>query len=80
MHDAVSLEQIGVPAAVICTAPFRGEGEAQARMLGLPEVRLAPVAHPVSTLSAEELAARAAEALPLVLAAWRAPTAMTNDK
>ena len=71
MHDAVNLEVIGVPAAVICTAPFRGEGEAQARMLGLPEVRLAPVTHPVSTLSADELAARAAEALPLVLAAWR---------
>ena len=78
MHDAVNLEVIGVPAAVICTAPFRGEGEAQARMLGLPEVRLAPVTHPVSTLSADELAARAAEALPLVLAAWRAST--RNDK
>ncbi len=71
MHDAVSLEQIGVPAAVICTIPFRGEGEAQAQMLGLPKVRLAPVTHPVSTLSAEELGARAAEALPLVLAVWR---------
>jgi hypothetical protein len=71
VHDAVNLERIGVPAAVICTMPFRGEGEAQARMLGLVEVRLAPVTHPVSTLSADELAARAAEALPLVLAAWR---------
>ncbi len=78
MHDAVRLEQIGVPAAVLCTAPFQAEGEAQARALGLPEVRLVPVTHPISTLSADALAARAAEALPLVVAAWCAAT--TNDK
>lgn len=71
MHDAVNLEGIGVPAAVICTAPFQAEGEAQARALGLAGARLVPVTHPVSTLSADELAARAVEALPLVLAAWR---------
>jgi len=72
VHDAVKLEQIGVPAAVLCTAPFQAEGEAQARALGLTEVRLVPVTHPVSTLSADALAARAAEALPRVVAAWRA--------
>ena len=72
MHDAVKLEQIGVPAAVLCTAPFRAEGEAQALALGLPEVRLVPITHPVSTLSADVLADRAAEALPRVVAAWRA--------
>ncbi len=77
MHDAVRLEQIGVPAAVICTAPFRAEGEAQAQALGLSQVRLVPITHPVSTLSPDALAARAAEALPHVLAAWRAAT---NDK
>jgi len=73
VHDAVNLEQIGVPAAVICTAPFKAEGEAQAKALGLAEVRLVPITHPVSTLSADELVARAAEALPLVLTAWRDP-------
>jgi len=71
VHDAVRLEQIGVPTAVICTGPFTAEGEAQARALGLPEIRLVPITHPVSTLSAEGLAARAAEALPMVVAAWR---------
>lgn len=71
MHDAVTLEGMGVPAAVICTAPFVAEGEAQAKALGLPEVRLVPVTHPLSTLAAGELAARAAEALPRILAAWR---------
>ena len=72
MHDAVNLERRGVPTAVICTAPFRAEGEAQARALGLPAVRLVPVTHPVSTLSPDALAARAAEALPQILAAWQA--------
>ena len=69
---------MGVPTAVICTAPFAAEGEAQAQALGLPEVRLVPITHPLSTLSAEALAARAAEALPRVVAAWRAAT--TNDQ
>ncbi len=80
MHDAVNLERIGVPAAVICTAPFKAEGEAQAKVLGLPGVRLVPITHPLSTLSADELTARAAEALPRVLAAWRGAPQMTNDQ
>ena len=71
MHDAVNLERIGVPAAVVCTAPFKAEGEAQAKALGLSGVRLVPITHPVSTLSPEQLDGRAAEALPLVVAAWR---------
>jgi len=71
VHDAVNLERIGVPAAVICTAPFTAEGEAQATALGLPDVRLVPITHPLSTLSPDELGGRAAQALPLVVAAWR---------
>ncbi len=73
MHDAVNLERIGVPVAVICTTPFKAEGEAQAEALGLPDVRLVPITHPLSTLTADELSARATEAVPRVLAAWRTP-------
>jgi hypothetical protein len=63
----VGLEARGIPTAAICTDPFLEEARAQARALGMPDLPVARITHPLSTLTAEEIAQRAAEAVPQLL-------------
>ena len=67
MADGILLERLGLPAAVICTAPFRSTGDAMARIQGFDRYRYLVTAHPVSNLSRERLRERAHELLPGVL-------------
>ena len=67
MHDAISLEKRGVPAAVICTEPFASSAEAMARLGGIPDYPYVIVPHPLGSLSEEALRERAVQAAPDVL-------------
>jgi hypothetical protein len=71
MHDAIELEARGVPTAVIVTTEFVREARVQREALGMTGVVPVVIAHPLSSLSDEEIRARAAAALPQVLAAWQ---------
>jgi hypothetical protein len=55
VHDAVRLEQRGIPSAVVGTEPFLDEALEQARVLGMPDYRVVLVAHPVQLLTGDEL-------------------------
>lgn len=66
MHDGVSLEQLGVPTAVIVTEIFLHEAHVQRAALGMENVEPAVIPHPLSTLPDDEIAARAAAAAPQV--------------
>lgn len=68
LHIATDLEARGIATAAICTEPFLASGSAMAARRGLPGYEFARVQHPVSSLEAEEIADRAREALPQVLA------------
>jgi len=57
-----------VPAAVICTDQFVEGGRAQAAICGNPHYPFAVVTHPIGSLTPAELRARAAAAIPQVLA------------
>ncbi|HUK64543.1 MAG TPA: UGSC family (seleno)protein, partial [Dongiaceae bacterium] len=57
-----------MPAAVICTEEFVASATAQATICGNPRYPFAVVAHPIGSLTAAELRARAAVALPQVIA------------
>jgi hypothetical protein len=59
VHDAVRLEERGVPTAVVGTAPFVDEALEQARLLGMPDYRIVTIPHPVQLSTTEELHARA---------------------
>ena len=62
VHDAVRLERRGIPTAVVGTEPFIDEAIEQARVLGMPDLRIVTVPHPVQLLTreqVEELADRA---------------------
>ena len=66
MHDGISLEQLGVPTAVIVTETFLHEAHVQCAALGMEGVEPAVIPHPLSTLSDDEIQARAAAAAPQV--------------
>jgi hypothetical protein len=68
LHDGIELDRRGVPAAVICTDQFVASAKAQAAICGNPDYPFAVVAHPIGSLTPAELQARAAVALPQVIA------------
>jgi len=59
VHDAVALEGAGVPTAVVITSAFVREAEVQRAALGAEGLEPVVIDHPLSTLSAEQIAARA---------------------
>ena len=68
MRDGINIEQRGIPAAVICTAPFIPTARAMAKICNLPDYPFAVVGHPIASLTPAELRQRAELALPQVVA------------
>jgi hypothetical protein len=62
MHDAVSLEEKGVPTAVVVTEVFLHEAHVQRAALGMNDLDPVVIQHPLSTLSDEEISSRAGDA------------------
>lgn len=59
LHDVITLESRGIPAALFGTQPFRHEAEEQARALAMPQQTLIEVPHPIQPLAPEQVAAYA---------------------
>ena len=55
VHDAVRLERRGIPTAVVGTEPFLDEAIEQAAVLGMPQLRIVMVSHPVQLLTTEQV-------------------------
>jgi len=71
MHDGFSLESLGVPTAVIVTSEFLHEARVQREALGMQGLVPVVIQHPLSSISDEEIRARAAQALEQVLGVWK---------
>ena len=71
MHDGFSLESLGVPTAVIVTTEFVHEARVQRAALGMQGLVPVVIQHPLSSISDEEIRARAAQALEQVLGVWK---------
>ena len=67
VHDLVRLERRWIPTAGVGTLPFADEALEQARLLGMPDLRMLLVPHPVQLLSQEELDALADDIFDRVL-------------
>ena len=67
MHDALTLEKAGKPAACICSEPFVPTAKAVAQMRGISNYPFVVVSHPVGTLEKDGIVERAKQALPQVL-------------
>jgi len=63
----IEVRRRGVPSAVICSDPFRKLGETQARVLGIPDLPLLMIRHPLGGISMDDVKARADTALPQLL-------------
>ena len=70
MHDAIELEARGVPTAAIVTEVFAHEARVQRDALGMAGLEPVVIEHPLSTLTAEQLAARVDTAVAPVRAWW----------
>ena len=70
MHDSVMLEAAGRPTAVIVTNEFVVEAATQRDALGMTGLDPIVIAHPLSSLTDEEIAQRIEQALPKIERAW----------
>lgn len=59
MLDGVTLEQQGIPTATIITEVFVRTAEAYTKMLGAPDFPYLVCPHPITSVGAKELEARA---------------------
>lgn len=70
MHDTVMLEAKGRPTAVIVTSEFVLEAETQRNALGMAGLDAVVIAHPLSSLTDEEIRQRIEQALPQIERIW----------
>lgn len=67
MHDAITVEKAGKPAACICSEPFVPTAKSIAKIRSIGDYPFAVVSHPVGTLDGDGVMARARQAYPKVL-------------
>lgn len=70
MHDTVMLEARGRPTAVMVTSEFVLEAETQRDALGMAGLDAVVIAHPLSSLTDEEIERRIEQALPQIERVW----------
>lgn len=63
----VEVRRLGIPSAVICSEPFVQLGRTQSRVLGVPDLPLIIIKHPLGGLALDDVKARANSALAQVL-------------
>ena len=59
MHDAIQLENLGIPAVPVATAEFGAPARVQASALGRAGFDAVYVQHPIQDQTPEQIAARA---------------------
>jgi len=62
------LSKRGLHTGVVCSTPFERLGQSQAKVFGAPSLPLLMIQHPLGGIALDEVRARAAQALPKVLA------------
>lgn len=70
MHDAVSLEKLGLPVAVVITEAFLHEAQLQLAALGMATLHPVVIKHPLSTLTDAEIAQRIQQTVEQVPEIW----------
>jgi hypothetical protein len=63
LHDAITAEKAGIPAAAVMTEAFVDTADALARACGMPGYPFAVIGHPIAPDGDETLRRKAAEAL-----------------
>ena len=64
MHDGITLERQGIPAATIITSVFANTARAYTRLMGVPTFPYLMCPHPITNVSGADLQARAQSLVP----------------
>jgi hypothetical protein len=75
VRDAIQLETRGLPSAVIITTEFEREADLTRAALGMPALQPVVIDHPVSSITADEIAARVAQINNQAQSVWLGTTA-----
>ena len=59
IRDSIALEKLGIPSAAIITGEFVKETKLTLRALGMPDLKPVIIDHPVSSITQDEIDARA---------------------
>ena len=78
MHDAVSAEKLGIPAACVITDRFGRSARVMAELLGLPQYAVATIPHPISDNTEPELRAKAEAVLRQAIGLLLSPRATAS--
>lgn len=76
VRDSIALERLGLPAACIITTEFLTETKLTRAALGMPGLRPVVITHPVSSITAEEVAARVGQIETQAVAVWTGAAAI----
>lgn len=63
MHDALTLEHLELPAALLCTSSFAHTARVMAEQLGREDYPIIEIDHPIGRLDGNGLAARVEQAI-----------------
>jgi len=63
MHDALMLENLGMPAALLCTSNFARTARVMAEQLGQGNYPIIEIDHPIGRLDQSGIAARVDQAV-----------------
>lgn len=63
MHDTTRVETLHVPAVAVVTTVFRSAAQAQAGVLGRPDLALVYVPHPIQDQTPRNIASKADDAI-----------------
>jgi sensor domain CHASE-containing protein len=73
VHDAISAERLGIPAAGVITDRFVPTARVMAEFAGLPGYPVAVVAHPISNNTDQEIQVKAAQIVQQAIALLQSP-------
>ncbi len=59
----IEIRKRGIPSAVICSEPFVQLGRTQSKVLGVPDLPLIVIKHPLGGLALDDVKSRAEAAL-----------------
>lgn len=71
VRDGIALEKLGVPSAVIITTEFARETELTRQAVGMKALEPVVITHPVSSITAEEVAQRVAQVREQAQKVWQ---------
>jgi len=67
LHDAIQLENLGIPTVAVATHEFRAAAGIQGAALGRPDYAPVFIEHPIQDQSPAEIEGKAARSLPEII-------------